>query len=286
VRRSVILAAALVLIAHAACAASSIALWGTPKYTARFTHFDYTDPAAPKGGTLKLSTNAAFDSINPYILRGLAAPGIAGYVYQPLMMQSYDEPESFYALIAQSFNLAPDRSYADVTLNPAARWSDGQPITADDIVFTVNALKEQGHPLYRAQFKPITVEKTGTRTVRFHFADRTHRELPLIVASMPVLPAHYFAKVPFDKTTLAPPVGSGPYRVSAIEAGRSITFTRDENYWGANLPSQVGMYNFDSIHYDVYRDDTVALEGIKSHQFDYYEEFIARNWATAYDIPA
>ncbi len=289
------------LLAAPAYGAHGIALWGELKYKQGFAHFDYVNPSAPKGGTLRLSTSAAFDSTNPFILKGVAAPGISAYVYQSLMVGSYDEPQSYYPLIASSITLAPDRSYADFTLNPKARWSDGKAITSEDVVWSLETLKEKGHPSIKVQFKPITIKARGPHAVRFMFADKSHRELPLIAASLPVLPKHGFcaadekktdtekttpACIPFDKTSLTPPIGSGPYIVSKIEAGRAITFTRDKNYWAADLPTQRGFYNFDTIRVDVYRDDTVALEGIKSHQFDYYEEFIARNWATSYNIPA
>lgn len=283
------------VLASPAQAASSIALWGTPKYSANFEHFDYVNPSAPKGGTIKLSTNAAFDSMNPFILKGVGAPGVAGYVYQSLMVASYDEPQSYYPLIARGITVAADRSHADFTLNTAARWSDGKPLTSADVVWSFNTLKSKGHPSLKVQYKPITIKALGPHAVRFTFADRTHRELPLIAASMPILPQHYFCAedkvanstcIPFEKTTLAIPIGSGPYTVSHVEAGRSITFTRDKHYWAADLPSQKGLNNFDTIRIDVYRDDTVALEGIKSHQFDFYEEYIARNWATGYNTPA
>ncbi|MDX2096112.1 MAG: extracellular solute-binding protein [Alphaproteobacteria bacterium] len=289
---------ALLLLADPARAAHGIALWGDLKYTPDFTHFDYVNPNAPKGGTFRLSTNIVFDSLNPFILKGVAAPGVNGYIYQTLMTPAYDEPQSYYPLIASTITLAPDRAYADFTLNPNARWSDGKPVTVADVLWSFNTLKAKGHPALKVQYAAITAAARGTQTVRFTFADKTHRELPLIAAGLPVLPQHYFcddasknpageaACVPFDKTTLAIPVGSGPYKISRVEAGRSITFARDPHYWGANLPSQRGFYNFDTIRYDVYRDDTVALEGIKSHQFDFYEEFIARNWATAYTTPA
>lgn len=276
----------VILVGLPAYAAHGVALWGGLKYKQNFVHFDYVNPRAPKGGTLKLSYNASFDSTNPFILKGVAAPGIAGYVYQSLMTPSYDEPQSYYALIARNIAIAPDHSYADFTLNEKARWQDGKPITTEDVVWSLNTLKEKGHPALKVQYKPLAAEARSPRIVRFRFADKTLRELPLIAASMPVLPKHYFDTVPFEKTTLSPPLGSGPYQVTAIEPGRSITFTRVKDYWAADLPTQRGFNNFDTIRYDVYRDDTVALEGLKSHQFDYYEEFIARNWATAYDIPA
>lgn len=275
------------LLGTSAHAAHGITVFGGLKYPAGFRHFSYVNPNAPKGGTLKLSASATFDSTNPFIIKGLAAPGITQYLFQSLMVPSYDEPQSYYGLIAQSIYLAPDRSYAEFVLNPKARWHDGTPITVEDVIWTLNTLKEKGHPLYRVTYAPIErAEKIGPRSVRFWFDDVEHRELPLIAASMPILPKHYYEKVPFEKTTLEPPLGSGPYKVSRIDPGRSITFRRVEDYWAKNLPTQRGLYNFDTIKIDVYRDDVVALEGIKSHQFDYYEEYIARNWATAYHTPA
>ena len=284
----------VLLLAPAAEAANGIALWGDLKYPPGFAHFDYVNPDAPKGGTIKLSANAPFDSMNPFILKGVAAPGVAGYVYQSLMTPSYDEPQSYYPLIANSITLSADRTTADLDLNPKARWNDGKPITVEDVVWSFTTLKEKGHPSYRVQLKPMTIEATGPHSVRFHFLDKEHRELPLIAASLPVLPKHYYCEgndnaagcTAFDKTTLTPPLGSGPYKVSAVEPGRSVTLERVKDYWAQELPTQKGLNNFDTIRYDVYRDDTVALEGIKSHAFDFYEEFIARNWATAYDIPA
>ena len=277
---------AALLLPWTAHAATGLALYGAPKYPEHFAHFDYVNPEAPKGGGFRLSYHATFDSVNPYILKGLAAPGLTDYVYQTLMAPSYDEPQSYYALIADSVEVSPDRRSALFHLNPKARWQDGKAITADDVLFSLETLKTKGHPSYRVLYKPITAEKLDAQRVRFHFADATQRELPLIAAALPILPQHYFATTPFDKTTLTPPLGSGPYKVTAIDPGRRITYARIKDYWGADLPSQRGRYNFDTVTFDVYRDDIVALEGIKSHQFDYYEEFIARNWATAYDIPA
>ena len=284
--RRLLICVTLLFCAAPAFAAQSIALFGETKYHDGFRNFDYVNPDAPKGGTIKLAANATFDSTNPFILKGLSAPGLQNYLYQTLMVQSYDEPQSFYPLIANSVTLADDRRSAIFTLDPRAKWHDGEAITADDVVWTFNTLKEKGHPTYRIQFKPITVTKIGERTVRFTFDDPTQRELPLIAASMPVLPQHYFAKIPFEKTSLAAPLGSGPYKVASIDAGRSIVYERVKDYWGRTLPSQVGLNNFDRVQIDIYRDDVVSAEGIKSHQFDYFEEFIARNWATSYDTQA
>lgn len=278
---------AVALLACPAQAAHGIAVFGNLKYPAGFHHFNYVNPKAPKGGVLKLSYSGPFDSVNPFIIKGVAAPGISQYLFQTLMTPSYDEPQSYYGLIARDVVVAPDRSYADFTLNRKARWHDGTPITAADVIWTFHALKEKGHPIYRVMYEPISeVEEIRPGVVRFHFSDVEHRELPIIAASMPVLPKAYYEKVPFEKTSLHAPLGSGPYKVAAIDPGRSITFTRVKDFWAANLPVEVGLNNFDTIRIDVYRDDVVALEGIKSGQFDYYEEYIARNFATAYNIPA
>lgn len=297
-RVATFLAMAMMVYAAPSEAAHGIALWGNLKYPANFQQFDYVNPDAPKGGTVKLAANAPFDSMNPFILKGVAAPGISAYVYQSLMTSSYDEPQSMYGLIADSVTMSADRRSAVFTLNPKARWHDGKPITADDVVWSFNILKTKGHPSFRVLFKPIAVEKTSARSVTFRFADAAQRELPLIAASLPILPQHYFCAgdtpktenhgqcVPFEKTTLTPPLGSGPYRVKSVDPGRAIVLERVEDYWAADLPSQRGLNNFDIVQYDIYRDDVVSLEGIKSHQFDFYEEFIARNWATAYDVPA
>ena len=174
-RRHFLILALTLLLTPTAWAGNSIALYGTPKYAANFQHFDYVNPDAPKGGTLKLASNATFDSMNPFILKGLAAPGLTGFVYQTLMAPSYDEPQSYYALIADSVTLSPDHKTADFTINPAAKWDDGTSITADDVVWSFTTLKTKGHPSYRVLFKPISIEKTGPRSVRFTFADLHQR---------------------------------------------------------------------------------------------------------------
>lgn len=264
----------------------SLALYGTPKYASGFTHFDYANPNAPKGGTLKMSYGSAFDSVNPYILKGISAPGLS-MVYQSLMESSYDEPQTYYGVVAQAVRLDPKKRFMDIRINPKARWHDGVPITSADVVFTFTTLKKKGHPIYKILYKEVKkAVAVGTYEVRFTFTDNVHRELPLIVAGMAVLPKHYFANVPFDKTSLQPPLGSGPYRVKGLVAGRSLTLERVKEWWAKDLPAHRGRYNFDVIQFDVYRDDVVAVEAIKSGQIDYYEEYIARNFATAYNIPA
>lgn len=263
-----------------------ITLFGELKYKQGFKHFDYVNPDAPKGGRIKLSSTIAFDNLNPYILKGVTAPGMSNF-FESLMVGSLDEPQSYYGLIARTIDVPNSRSHADFTLRKEARWHDGKPITADDVVFSFNTLKEKGHPTFRILYAPIEkVEVLNEYAVRFTFADPTVRELPLLAASMPILPKHYYATHDFEKTTLEPPLGSGPYRVKTVDQGRSITYERVPDYWGKDLNVNVGLYNFDSMHYDIYRDETVAVEAIKSGQYDFREEYIARNWATAFNIPA
>jgi microcin C transport system substrate-binding protein len=192
-----------------------------------------------------------------------------------------------YGLIADSVDVSADRSSATFTINPAARWHDGTPITPEDVVFSFAALRDKGDPTYRILFSPIAgVEKTGHRSITFTFTDKTNRELPLVAASMPVLPAHYYAANDFEKTTLEPPLGSGPYRIESVDAGRSLTYALLPDYWGRNLPINRGQNNFAKIRYDMYRDENVALEAFKAGEYDFRQEYIARNWATAYESPA
>lgn len=260
--------------------------FGQLKYPPSFQHFEYVNPNAPKGGRLKLAYMAAFDSLNPFILKGVSAPGMTS-VFETLMTSALDEPQAYYGLIAKSIDVAEDKSYADFVLRKEALWHDGEPITADDVVFSFDILKEKGHPSFRIIYKPIErVEKLNKHAVRFHFNDPENRELPILAASMYVLPKHYYEIHSFDKTTLEPPVGSGPYRVKLVDQGRSITYERVKDYWGKDLPVNRGQYNFDEAHYDIYRDETVSVEAFKSGQYDFREEYIARNWATAYNFPA
>lgn len=260
--------------------------FGELKYPAGFSHFDYVNPNAPKGGILRQAFTGSFDSLNPFILKGVVAPGM-NMVFETLMAPSFDEPQSYYGLIAQSIEVAPDRSYADFTLNKAAHWHDGTPITADDVVFSLKTFKTKAHPSFRILYKPITKAKAlGSYKVRFYFADTTNRELPILAASMFVLPKHYYATHRFDETTLTPPLGSGPYKVSKVDQGRRIEFERVKNYWARHVNVTRGLYNFDRLRFDVYRDETVSVEAMKSKQYDVREEYIARNWATAFNIPA
>ncbi|WP_417566726.1 extracellular solute-binding protein [Marinobacter sp.] len=261
-----------------------IAMHGEPKYPTGFSHFDYVNPEAPKGGTVKMAVVAnGFDSFNPFDIRGVAAAGISTYLYDTLLESSDDEPFSAYGLIAESLETPEDRSYVVFNLREQARFQDGEPISAEDVKFSFETLTTKGHPFFRnyyADVSKVTIE--GPRRIRFDFSDTSNRELPLILGQMPILPAHYWQSHEFGENGLTPPVGSGPYRIGSFEAGRSITYERIEDYWAKDLGVRKGRFNFDQITYDYYTDDTVALEGFKAGSFDFRLESSAKNWATAY----
>ncbi|MDX1754976.1 MAG: extracellular solute-binding protein [Marinobacter sp.] len=257
---------------------------GEPAYPPDFEHFEYVNPDAPKGGTLRLGVVAnGFDSFNPFVIRAVAAAGINTYLYDTLMASSADEAFSAYGLIAESLETPEDRSYVVFNLREAARFHDGEPITADDVAFSFNLLTTEGHPFYRnyyADVSEVTVETP--HRIRFDFGETENRELPLILGQLPILPKHYWQDREFGKNGLTPPVGSGPYRIGDYDAGRSITYHRVEDYWAKDLPVRKGRFNFDRIHYDYYTDDTVALEAFKAGNYDFRLESSAKNWATAY----
>jgi microcin C transport system substrate-binding protein len=266
--------------------AHALSMYGDLKYGPGFTHFAYADPRAPKGGAVTLSALGTFDTLNPFILKGVPAAG-AGLVFDTLMAQSADEPFSQYGLLAETVETPPDRSWVAFTLRREARFHDGSPITVDDVVWTFDTLRAKGHPFYRSYYAQVVrAEAAGPRRVRFTFKGGVNRELPLIVGQMPVLPRAWWAGRDFAKTTLEPLLGSGPYRVAAVDPGRSITYERVKDYWAAGLPVNVGRYNIDRIRYDYYRDGTVALEALKGGAYDFREENSSKNWATAYDVPA
>lgn len=262
-----------------------ISIFNTVKYPPDFKHFDYVNPNAPKGGKLTLAVIGTFDSLNPYILRGVAATGL-GLTYDTLLETSYDEPSSAYGKLAKSVTVSPTNDWAEFTLRKEARWHDGKPVTVDDVIFTFETLKAKGHPHYRTYYQDVTgVIQTAPDTVRFEFSHNKNRELPLIIGSLAVIPKHYWKNRDFTQPTLKPPPGSGPYRIGALSPGRSITFERVKDYWAKDLPVTQGYYNFDTLVFDYYRDETVALEALKAHKYDLREENISRLWATAYDIP-
>lgn len=263
-----------------------LSLFGDLKYKPDFTHFDYVNPDAPKTGAVKYSATGTYDTLNPFTLRGSAAIGM-GMLFDTLMTPAADEPASEYGLVAESAEIAPDRSWVIYTIRPEARFNDGSKITADDVIWTFDTLKEKGHPRYRLYYADVVkAEKVAERSVKFSFRSNDNRELPSIVGEMPVLSKAYWTSHDFEKTTLDPPLGSGPYKVAQIDAGRAITYSRVADYWAKDLPVNRGRFNFDTIRYDYYRDASIALEAFKAGQYDIRSENVAKNWAIGYDSPA
>ena len=257
-----------------------------PRYPADFTHFGYVNPDAPKGGSITLAGLGSFDSLNPYIILGTPAGG-TGLTTSALAVGSDDEVFTYYASLAEAIYVPEDRSWVAFRLRAEARWHDGEPVTADDVVWSFDTLTTVGAPLYRSYYAEVVdAEAVDDRTVRFTFAGPGNTELPLIMGQLPVLPRHYWQERDITAGTLEPPLGSGPYRVVDVETGRSITFERVEDWWGADLPVNRGRYNFDRITFEYYRDIAVMLEAFLAGEYDIRSEHSASNWATAYDTPA
>ncbi|MBR6412379.1 MAG: ABC transporter substrate-binding protein [Alphaproteobacteria bacterium] len=255
-----------------------VALYGEPKYAAGFEAFDYVNPNAPKGGTLHQAFFGAFDTLNPFVINGVAAPG-TGLMHDTLMKQNADEAFSLYGLIADTIDISEDRQTVSFHLNPAARFSDGSPITAKDVLFSFNILKEKGVPMYRAYYRDVlSVEVPADDTVIFHLSPTTNRELPLILGELPILSEAYWKNRDFTQTSLDIPVSSGPYLIKKIVPNRSITYIRNPKYWAKNLNVNRGSYNFDEIQYDLYRDTTVAVEAFKAGLLDIRMENEAKKW--------
>lgn len=261
----------------------AIAMHGTPKEDANFKQFNYVNPDAPKGGTMRLNIVGTFDSLNPYIVKGRPAEGLT-YIYESLLARTQDEPFTLYPLIAEKIDVKSDRSGIRFHINPKARWQDGKPVTADDVYFSWMTLRDKGKPTHRSYYKKVEkAEVNDAHTITFLFKKNPDgsidREMPLILGLLTVLPKHAYVNKPFDETTLVPPIASGPYRISAVAPGRSTTFERDKNYWGADLPARRGTCNFDTIRYDYYRDENVAQEAFTAHALDARRETDPKRWA-------
>lgn len=268
---------------YEATPAKGVAMHGRPRYGWNFKNFDYANPDAPKGGTLKLSAFGSFDTFNPYTIKGVSAAG-SGMLFDTLMVESADEPFSEYGLIAETIEMPKDRSWVVFNINKKARFHDGTPITAEDVVFSFNILRTKGLPMFRYYYgnvEEVTAEKP--MRVLFKFKPGDNRELPLILGQMPVFSKKYWEDKDFSATTLTPPVGSGPYKVGEFETGRYVVYERDPDYWAKDLPAVKGFYNFDKIRYDYYRDATVAVEAFKSAAFDLRVENEAKKWVSAYE---
>jgi microcin C transport system substrate-binding protein len=265
-----------------------LSAFGELKYGPDFTHFEYVNPDAPKGGRLSMIGPAGtitFDSFNPFILRGDAAQGL-DLLFDSLMVRAMDEPDAVYGLIAKSATVAADRRSVTFELRPEAKFADGSPVTAEDVAFTFETLKTKGHPQFRLSLRNVVrAEVLEPHKVRYVFEGENLRDLPLIVAELPVLSKAYYARHEFDQTTLEPPLGSGPYRISEFKQGSFTTFKRREDYWAKDLPVNRGRYNFDEVRYEYFRDRTAQLESLKAGAYDLREEFTSKDWATGYDIP-
>ena len=264
----------------------AIAMHGSAKYSPGFQHFDYVNPNAPRQGTLRRHVIGTFDTFNPFVAKGVAVAG-TGYLYDTLTTGSLDEPFTQYGLLAESIKLAADHSHVTFTLRKEARFADGTPVGASDVAFTFKLLTEQGAPFYAYYYGDIErVTVLDERRVRFFFKTTQNRELPLIVGQLPVLPAHYWKERDFTDVNLSTPLGSGPYTVKAVQAGRRVTYQRRDDYWGKNLPVNRGLYNFSEVTFEYFLDDTVALEAFKGGAYDWRLESSAKNWASGYDSPA
>jgi microcin C transport system substrate-binding protein len=270
------------------------ALAGPPKYPADFPHFDYVNPDAPRGGAVRMSQTGTFDTVNPILEKGVAAAGL-GLVYETLMVSAYDELDisAEYGLLAEAMRYPDDISSVTYRLRAEARWADGTPVTPEDVVWSFDKTKELDPTQRFYYLHVVKAEKTGDREVTFTFDETGNRELPHIVGQLTVLPKHWWEGTGPDgkprdvaSSSLEPPMGSGPYRVSRVEAGRIITYERNPDYWGRELPVRIGTNNFDTIQFEYYRDRTVEFEAFKADKIDYWSENEARRWATGYDFPA
>lgn len=269
--------------------AHGLAMHGAPKYGPDFSHFDYTDPEAPKGGDVTLAQTGSFDSLNPFILEGTTPYLVLeDRVYETLMTSADDEPFSMYGRLAATVQTPEDRSWTVFTLRPEAHWSDGSPVTAEDVVYAFNIIREKGHPFYQQYYGDVDkVAAVDALTVRFDTKPgTTNRELPLILGQFPIFQKAWWEKRAFDKPSLDIPVSSGPYKIGSVDPGNSLTLVRDPDYWGKDLPVTKGRYNFDSMRYDFYLDSDVALEAFKAGEYDYRAENSSKNWAVGYDFPA
>ena len=264
----------------------AIAMHGKPKYDKDFKNVDYVNPKAFKGGKVIFSSTGTFDTFNPFTLKGTAAAGI-GNLFETLTTSSSDEAFTEYGLIAETIEWPDDRSWVAFNLRKEAKWHDGKSITSEDVIWTFNTLMEKGHPFYKYYYGDVKeVIKLNDFKVRFNFRGNTNLELPLIVGQLPVLPKHYWENINFEDTSLKIPLGSGPYKIKSFDAGRSITYELDSNYWGSNIPIKKGTDNFGIIKYEYYKDRGIEREAFKSGDIDFFSENTSKDWATSYDIPA
>ncbi len=264
-----------------------IAMHGAPLHGPDFKHFSYANPDAPKGGDLKLAAIGSFDSLNPLIIKGVSAGGIRDYVFESLMARAYDEPFSLYGLLAETVETPDDRSWVEFRVREEARFSDGVPVTVDDVIFSLETLRDQGRPNHKYYYSKVAeIIRPDEQTVRFVFGPDGDREMPLIMGLMPIIPKHVYETRAFDETTLVPPVGSGPYVISEVDPGARVVYSRSPDYWGKDLAVNRGHYNFDHLIYDYFRDANASFEAFKAGLYDIRPEDDPTRWATGFDIPA
>ena len=293
VRSGLSLLCFLLLFAQSAFAGSAdvrthaLGIHGDIKYGPDFEHFDYASPDAPTGGELRLAVIGTFDSTNPFILKGVSAQGAASLLYNRLCTKSFDEPLTEYGELAEWIECPADRSSVTFEIRHEARWHDGAPVTATDVKFTFETLVAKGTPFYRSFYADVEqVEVVDEKKVKFSFSSAENRELPLIIGQLRILPEHFWRDRQFDETTLEPLLGSGAYRIESIDPGRSITYRRVAGNWDEELPVRRGLYNFDVIRYDYYRDETVAVEALKAGEYDFRAGAGPVEWATSYELDA
>ena len=259
---------------------------GAPALSAGFAHLGYVNPDAPKGGALRLGQLGSFDSLNPLIIKGVSAVGVREYVYESLLVRSLDEPFTLYGHIAGTLEVPDDRSSVTFNLRPEARFSDGHPVTSQDVLFSWELLKDKGQPFHRSYYKNVsTAQVTGPHSIRFSFGD-DNREMPLIMGLMPILPAHRVAPDTFERTGFEPPVGSGPYMVADVDAGKRVVLRKNPDWWARDLGIARGRFNFEEIRYEYFRDTTSMFETFKAGAIDLREEDAPDRWATGYDFAA
>ena len=284
---AVVIAALVAARAHSGAPMPAIAMHGDAGRPVDFSHFAYADPDAPKGGRLTQAIVGTFDSLNPFIIKGLPVDQVRGYVIESLMARDYDAPFTLYGLLARTVETNAARDYVEFALDPAATFSDNVPVTAADVIFSWQLLRDHGRPNLRTYYKKVVrAEALDQRTVRFDLAGADDRELPLILGLMPILPQHAVDPLGFEATSLTPPIGSGPYLVTDVNPGVNVTFKRNEAYWGRNLPVNVGLWNFDEIRFQYYRDSNSEFEAFQKGLSDIRVETDPGRWTTAYDFPA
>lgn len=272
----------------------AISMHGEPALPADFKNFPYVNPNVKKGGKISYGVVGTFDSLNPFILksmrttaRGMWDPAFGNLVYESLMQRSQDEPFTMYGLLAETVEWDEDRTFIQFNLNPRARWADGQPVTAEDVIFTFELMRDRGRAPFSNRLSKVSkMEKVGDRSVRFTFNEDVDREFPLLLALSPVLPKHAINVDAFDRTTLEPPLGSGPYRVADVKAGERIVYRRNPDYWGKDLPSKIGFDNYDEISVEYFLQENSLFEAFKKGEVDVYPEGSATKWARGYDFPA